>query len=94
MNAPKLIAIAVAVVINVGVFALFTRTTPIVDSAPAVHVHSAAIPTLPMINVYPSASELRELRHERNARHLHPSANAITDVDGAALPHGPLAVDG
>ncbi|HEX7324767.1 MAG TPA: hypothetical protein VF292_05390 [Rhodanobacteraceae bacterium] len=93
MKAHKLIAIAVAVLINVAVFALFNGSNPVASPTSAAHAHTAEIPTLPTIEVYPSASELQELRHEREAAHRRQADASVTCAAASPAVAAPCQAD-
>ena len=66
MNIQKLIAIVVAIAINCAVLAWFHAwSSAAVASAAAAAAQSQEIVTLPVVNVHPSAAQLRELRQSR-----------------------------
>ncbi len=63
MNIQKLIAIVAAILINCAVLAWFHAWTSGVASAAAAAASLQGAVMLPVINVHPSAEQLRELRH-------------------------------
>ncbi|HEU0276881.1 MAG TPA: hypothetical protein VFQ95_03550 [Rhodanobacteraceae bacterium] len=64
MNIQKLVIIAIAIAINVVVLASFHAwSTAVVASAVQLQPTRPVV-TLPVINVHPSAAQLRELRRE------------------------------
>ncbi|HJR12029.1 MAG TPA: hypothetical protein VJ823_11540 [Rhodanobacteraceae bacterium] len=59
----KLIAITAAILINVAVLAWFHAwSSAAIASAAAASAHTQPVVTLPVINVHPSADQLRQLR--------------------------------
>ena len=68
MNIQKLIAIVAAILINCAVLAWFHAwTSNVTVSAVVPHGHAQKIVTLPIVEVRPSAEQLRALRHTRAA---------------------------
>lgn len=66
MNIPKLVAIVAAIAINCAVLAWLHAWSSNVAAAAAASAESAAtVVTLPAINVYPTAEQLREARRTR-----------------------------
>lgn len=64
----KLIAIALAVLINAAVLAWFHAwSAAAVASAVIPHARARDIVTLPMVTVHPSAAQMRQLRESRHA---------------------------
>ena len=68
MNIQKLIAIVAAILINCAVLAWFHAwTSSVTASAVVPHGQARKIVTLPIVEVRPSAEQLRALQHTRAA---------------------------
>lgn len=86
MNVQKLIVIAIAILINAVALALFNVSTPVSGTAAAIHTRVRDIPTLPAIEVHPSASELREWHRARETAGPK-QVDATTEVACAGMPY-------
>ena len=76
----KLIAIVAAIAINCAVLVWFHAwSSAAVASAAAASAHMPSVVTLPVINVHPSAEQLRQLH-----RAVAPASPAQTSIGGGA----------